>query len=468
MNLMFDPSKRHVLHANQKSPPKAKIMTTGEIVKTPMTLSLEEEIAHHLAHLFPVRRSITGDGNRQTLAHLSSIAPMKIHEVSSGTEVFDWRVPQEWRAEKAWVEDREGNRLVDYDNHPLHLVNYSMAVDRRIDWEELDSHLFVHPELPDAIPYRTSYYEKSWGFCVSQNQREVMRAANGPFHVVVDSEHFDGSLSYGEILLPGTHDREFLISSYICHPQMANDGVSGMLLTALLARALMSMPKRRWSYRIIFVPETIGAIAYCHRNSQEVKQLHAGLEITTVGGPGSFGLKQSWDQQHLINDVLRGVLNENQAPWEEYPFDIHGADERQFSSQAFRVNVATISKDRYYEFPEYHSSADDLSLVTPDQLMQSLNLYLKAIDKLEEISFLRSKQPSCEVMMSKHDLYPKIGGAIKPVSGVLSDISVAMWLLFYLDGRTPISSIARDTGIASDQLKISLSELIAKGIVEEV
>lgn len=460
-------SKLRLSRANQNALSLRTRSQPLESMATPMPPSIEEEITSHLAHLFPIRRSITGEGNRQTLAYLSAIAPMEIHEVSSGTEVFDWRVPQEWRAKTAWIEDREGNRLVDYEEHPLHLVNYSSAIDCRIDWEELDTHLFVHPELPDAIPYRTSYYEKSWGFCVSQNQRTLMMSAQGPFHVVVDSEHFDGSLSYGEILLPGTHDREFLISSYICHPQMANDGVSGMLLTALLARTLMSMPERRWSYRIIFVPETIGAITYCHRNSEAVKSLHAGLEITTVGGPGAFGAKQSWDRQHWINDVLREVLDENQEPWKEYPFDIHGADERQFSSQAFRVNVATISKDRYYEFPEYHSSADDLSLVTPSQLMQSLNLYRETIEKLEGLSFFRSKQPSCEVMMSKHDLYPKIGGAIKPVSGVLSDISVAMWLLFYLDGKTPLSHIARDTGIAVDQLEVSLSELIAKGIVEE-
>ena len=431
-------------------------------------MASDSEIAKHLVSLFPIRRSITGDGNRETLAYLGQITPVKVVEVPSGTEVFDWVVPQEWRATEAWIEDADGHRWVDFRDNPLHVVNYSIAVDLTIGWEELEKNLFVHPELPDAIPYRTSYYQKSWGFCLTRQQREQMAGARGPFRVVIDSEHFDGSLSYGEILLPGASTREILISSYICHPHMANDGVSGMLVTALLARSLAAMPSRKWSYRIIFVPETIGAITYCHRNSSAIKALAAGLEITTVGGPGPFGLKQSWNRTHWINDLLRNVLDENTAPWKEYPFDIHGADERQFSSQAFRVNVATVSKDRYYEYPEYHTSADNLDLVTPTQLRQSLELYLRVIDKMEDLRFFRNKQPNCEVMMSKHDLYPKFGGAIKPIPGAPSSLSVALWLLFYLDGNTPLSSISTWTGIPIDALEDALGQLVSRGIVEEV
>ena len=431
-------------------------------------MSLESEIARHLNHLFPIRRSLTGDGNRETLAYLEEITPLRVFEVPSGSEVFDWVVPQEWRAREAWIEDAEGNRWVDFRENPLHLLNYSIAIDRTIGWEELKENLFVHPELPNAIPYRTSYYEQRWGFCLSQQQRKRMDSAKGPFRVVIDSEHFDGSLSYGEILLPGATKREILISSYICHPHMANDGVSGMLLTAMLARSIAAMPARKWSYRIIFIPETIGAITYCQRNPVAIRELAAGLEITTAGGPGHFGLKKSWNETHWINDLLRNVLDETGAPWKEYPFDIHGADERQFSSQAFRVNVATVSKDRYHTYPEYHSSADDLNFVTAAHLNESLELYLQVVKKLEELRFFRNKQPNCEVMLSKHDLYPALGGASKPTPGEPSRIASVLWLLFYLDGNTPLSSISNWTGIPLAALEDALGELVTRGIVEEV
>jgi len=219
-----------------------------------MPPSVESELAAYLPRLFPMRRSITGQANRDTLAILSEIVPLEVQEIPSGQEVFDWTVPQEWSVREAWIENSNGVRIVDFEINALHLVGYSIPVDAELSWEELQPHLHRHHELPDAIPYRTSYYTLDWGFCVTHDQYDQLQNTDGKFRVRVDSEHFAGSLTYGEILIPGRSSREILISCYICHPYMANDGVSGMLLTAFLARYISGLTSRNWSYRIIFVP----------------------------------------------------------------------------------------------------------------------------------------------------------------------------------------------------------------------
>jgi len=433
-----------------------------------MPPSVESELAAYLPRLFPMRRSITGQANRDTLAILSEIVPLEVQEIPSGQEVFDWTVPQEWSVREAWIENSNGVRIVDFEINALHLVGYSIPVDAELSWEELQPHLHRHHELPDAIPYRTSYYTLDWGFCVTHDQYDQLQNTDGKFRVRVDSEHFAGSLTYGEILIPGRSSREILISCYICHPYMANDGVSGMLLTAFLARYISGLTSRNWSYRIIFVPETIGAISYLHRNKEAMVAVEAGLEITTVGGPGGFGFKRTWDDAHWLNDVIEETLVGRDIPYKEYPFDIHGADERQFSSQGFRINVGTICQDRYHEYPEYHSSADNLELVTAGAIAASLDVYHDVINSLENLEFFVNKNPHGEVMLSKHNLYPTVGGAIRPQEGENSELQLILWLLFYLDGHLPLNTVAARLKVSEEVLRPLVDTLVALDVVERV
>jgi aminopeptidase-like protein len=377
-------------------------------------------------------------------------------------------VPDEWNIQDAYIANISGRRIVDFKSNTLHIVGYSVPVRGTFTWQELQPKLHRHPLIQEAIPYRTSYYKRNWGFCVSQAQFEELERENGPFEVVIDAKLGLGSLSYGELLLPGKSDREILLSCYICHPSMANDSLSGVLLTAFLARELMANNNRQYSYRIIFVPETIGAISYCALNESAMKNIDLGLVITTVGGPGKFGYKQSYDLSHPLNWLIEEVFREAEVDYIVYPFDIHGSDERQYSSQTFRINAATITRDKYYEYPEYHSSLDNMSLVTAKQIYETLNLYRSLMTKLEKRVIYRNCYPSCEVMLSKYDLYPRTGGAQLPELGGKSRLDLILWLLFLCDGRLDIATIARRLNVCVKSLTDIANELVVKGLLEIV
>jgi aminopeptidase-like protein len=247
---------------------------------------------------------------------------------------------------------------------------------------------------------------------------------------------------------------------------MANDGVSGMLLTAFLARYISSLPSRNWSYRIIFVPETIGAITYLHENKANLSHVEAGLEITTIGGPGGFGVKKTWNSDHWLNDVIEDAFHHRGIPYKEYPFDIHGADERQFSSQGFRINTGTICQDRYHEYPEYHTSADNLDLVTGAQIEAGLDMYIEVISAIEKLDFFINTRPYGEVMLSRHNLYPTLGGAIVPIAGEKSELSLILWLLFYLDGHTPLSKVAKTLSTSEETLRPLVDQLLSLDLID--
>lgn len=420
----------------------------------------------YLNRLFPLCRSITGEPNRQTLRILQEIIPLTIHEVPTGTEVYDWVIPDEWTIKDAWIANAEGKRIVDFRANNLHLVSYSIPVNAQMDWLELAPHIHRHPDLPDAIPYRTSYYRRDWGFCVTQAQYEELATTPGPLSVAIDSELQPGSLTYGEYLMPGRSKKEILLSCYICHPSMANDSLSGVLLAAFLARYIASLKDRHWSYRVVFVPETIGAIAYCARNESAMRRIDTGLVITTVGGPGAFGYKQSFDPSNAINRLVEEVFTETGKSFLTYPFDIHGSDERQYSSQGFRINVATICRDRYYEYPYYHSSLDDLAFVTGPQIAETLGLYICLIRKLEARKIYRNTMPYCEVMLSRHALYPATGGAQQPERCGRSELDVILWLLFLCDGREDVVSIAKRLELPVDRIVQTADKLVAQGALE--
>lgn len=427
-----------------------------------------DEINSYLVRLFPLCRSITGEPNRITLKALQEIIPLALHEIPSGTKVYDWTIPDEWSVSEAWIKDINGNRIIDFKLNNLHLVSYSTPVNAEMYWDELKDHIYVHPTNPNVIPYRTNYYKKNWGFCVTRHQYEELERYNGPFSIFIDSKHFPGSLSFGEYLIPGESSKEVLISSYICHPSMANDSLSGVLLACFLARYISNLPSRRWSYRFAFVPETIGAIAYCFLNEKKVKEIDFGLVITTCGGPGKFSYKQSFDKNHSINFLIEEVFNDLSIDYDTYPFDIHGSDERQYSSQGFRINIASVFKDKYYEYPFYHTSADDLNYVNSKNINEALEIYKLLIHKLDKLNIYKNLQPNCEVMLSQYDLYPKTGASLVPVNKTLNKLDIILWLLYYCDGNLDLENIARRLNINESILEEIANELTSVNLLLKV
>jgi aminopeptidase-like protein len=430
---------------------------------------LVDEIDQYLKRLFPITRSITGNGNRETLKILQELVPLEIKEYSSGLSVYDWVIPDEWKIRDAWIKDMEGNKLIDFQQCNIHLMSYSEPISGTFSFDELEPHLYYHETLPDAVPYRTTYYKKDWGFCVTQKQYKKLQEMDGKLTILIDSSFDpDGGLTIGELLVPGESDQEILISTYICHPSLANDNLSGVIMTTFLARELLKQKKMKRSYRIVWVPETIGAIAYCAMNEVNIKNIQSGLVVTTVGGSGHYGYKQSFNPDHSINNIIEEIFNNEGIDFETYPFDIHGSDERQYSSQGFRINMASIHRDKYYEYPYYHSSLDDLDFVKPKQIEKSLLLHLKVLDKLNFEPVYKSNYPNGEVMLSKHDLYSKTGGGQLPQGKNLNTLDIILWLLWMCDGSKGLIHIARKLNIKLENLDSIAKELNKKGLLEKL
>jgi aminopeptidase-like protein len=455
-------------------------------MKAQDSISQWTEDADDLLHrLFPICRSITGDGLRQTLQILSGYTPFDLHEVPSGTQCYDWTVPDEWNVREAYIEDSSGRRVVDFGVSNIHLVNYSTPVDTRMPFNELASHLNTLPAMPNAIPYRTSYYKRMWGFCLSQEQFNKLDQ-NDTYHVVVDATLAPGALTYGDIVLGGSSGQEYLITTYCCHPSLANDNLSGIVLWALLLKEMRGRSLRH-SYRFVIAPETIGSLVYISQNEEKVKNLAGGLVVTTVAGPGKFGYKHTWRGDHLIDRVVERTFRELKLDYVDYPFDIGGSDERQYSTPGLRIPLGTISKDKYYEYPYYHTSLDNLDFAKAGNLVQTLQLYLLTIEKLEQNITYRSLNSIGEPMLGKRGLYPALGGAIRqqaaanPVGDTVravdtnsfdiiygKELDAILWLLFYLDGKTSLLDIAEKTSLPMRQLFEVAQKLVSHGLLEEV
>jgi aminopeptidase-like protein len=436
-----------------------------------------------LQQLFPICRSLTGDGVRRTLDGLRRVAPFELREIPSGTVCYDWVVPEEWNIRDAYVADMSGRRLIDFQDNNLHVVNYSVPFDGVVTFEELDRHLHSLPDLPAAIPYRTAYYHRSWGFCLTHTQRLQMdRAAS--YRVHIDSRLEPGRLTYGECLLPGTSGREVLISSYCCHPSLANDNLSGIVLWALLLRELQSRPHRH-AYRFVILPETIGAIAYLHANEQAMRAVSVGLIPTTVAGPGTFGYKRTYLGDAWIDRAAQATFRELRLEFADYPFDINGSDETQYSSPYFRIPVGTICKDKYYEYDFYHTSLDNLDFISAHSLVESFKLYLLTVEKLELDLTYRSLAPHSEPMLGKRGLYPQTGGSIKQRAVDLDknhlerayeisegriaygdELDAIRWVMFHADGTMSLLSLAEKTGFPVKQLYMTAEKLRRHGLLE--
>jgi len=455
---------------------------------TTITVDWEDYVkkADHLLNtLFPICRSISGQGVRDTLSIIGDQTEINLNEVPSGTVCYDWQVPDEWNISDAFVADESGRRVIDFKLSNLHVVNYSIPVDEVLSYQDLCKHLFFLPDLPDAIPYRTSYYNRTWGFCMTYNQFKALDKKQ-KYHAFIDSTLAPGSISYGEQLLNGTSGKEYIISTYLCHPSLGNDNLSGVVLWTLLLNELKKR-KLHHTYRFVIIPETIGSIVYLSRNEKMAKKLDGGFVISTVAGPGQFGYKRSFLVDHLIDRVVRKTYKELDIDFLEYHFDVNGSDERQYSSPAFRIPIGTITKDKYYEYTNYHTSLDNLDFISAENLVETLKLYILAIEKLEQNNTYRSKMPYGEPMLGKRGLYPKIGGSINQKAVDLNtphskrtytvdiehimygnELDAIRWLLFYCDGKTSLLEIGEKTGLPMQQLSDLAHKLVEHDLLEPV
>jgi aminopeptidase-like protein len=412
--------------------------------------------------LFPICRSLTGDGVRETLRYMQELVPeLQIHEIASGTRVFDWTIPDEWNISDAFVADAQGNRLIDFRENNLHVVGYSEPIDETFTRDELEPHLHSLPDQPTAIPYVTSYYRRTWGFCVSQEQRA--RLGDGPFHVRIDSTLAPGHLTYADAILPGTSRDEVLLSTYVCHPSMANNELSGPVVAMALARWLASLPERRYAYRFVVAPETIGAIAYMSLHLEHLKEfVRVGWVLTCVGDDRTFSYVPSRYGDTLADRVSQKVLRDSVGSYVAYTFLDRGSDERQWCSPGAELPVCSVMRSKYGEYPEYHTSLDDLTVVTPAGLEGAANVLRDCIELVEANGRWRSVMPG-EPQLGPRGLYPTTS-----FKGSTAGVRSMMDVLAYCDGTNDLISLSERTRVPVSTVREIVEKLESVGVVERV
>jgi aminopeptidase-like protein len=409
--------------------------------------------------LYPLCRSLTGAGVRETLAILGERLPLTIHAVATGTPVLDWTIPREWNVRDAWIAGADGQRLVDFRAHNLHLLGYSVPLRTTLTRAELEPHLHSLPERPGCIPYRTSYYRETWGFCLSQRQREAL--GEGPFEVVIDTTLADGALHYGELLVPGQTTEEVLLSTHICHPSLANDNLSGIVVLAALA-ARLSVRPGRYSYRFLFIPGTIGAIAWLAANAASVARVRAGLVAAGLGDSGAFHYKRSRRGNTEMDRAAVLALRDAGVPHAITDFVPFGYDERQFCSPGFDLPVGSLTRRPYGTYPEYHTSADDLTFISPAALAGSLALYERALLTLEGNATYVNLNPQGEPQLGRRGLYATLGGEDRG-----SRELALLWVLNLSDGDHDLLAIAARSGLAFAAVRAAADALIEAGLLRQ-
>ena len=410
--------------------------------------------------LYPICRSITGDGVRETLKRVGAHIALKVHEVPTGTQVFDWTVPKEWNIRDAYVKDPSGAKIIDFKKSNLHVLNYSSPFRGKMSLAELRPHLYTLPDQPDWVPYKTSYYQERWGFCLSHRQLE--RLSEGSYEVVVDSSLEPGHLTYGECLVPGALADEVLISCHVCHPSICNDNLSGIALCTFLAKHLQGR-RLRYSYRFVFVPGTIGAITWLARNEAAAGRVRHGLVVANVGDPGKMHYKKSRRGDAEIDRAVSHVLAASGQPHEIVDFSPYGYDERQYCSPGFDLAVGSLTRTPWGRYPEYHTSADDLGLVRAEHLGDSLETYLAIVNLLEANKTYVNLNPKCEPQLGKRGLYRQMGGHTES-----KEIELAMlWVLNQSDGSHSLLDIAERAGLRFERIAEAAAMLSGSGLIKE-
>ncbi len=432
--------------------------TTKPVAATPALAG--EEMYRLIEELYPICRSITGEGLRATLRRIQQEIPITIREVPTGTPVFDWTVPREWNIRDAYVKNAAGERVVDFRRSNLHVVNYSVPVRARMSLTELRGHLHTLPDRPDWIPYRTSYYKETWGFCLSQRQLETL--PDGEYEVMIDSSLEDGHLSYGEYLLPGESPHEILISCHSCHPSLCNDNLSGIAVAVHLARELAEQP-HHYSYRFLFIPGTIGAITWLSLNEDAIARIRHGLVLAGVGDPGRFSYKKSRRGSAAIDRAAVHVLEKSGHAFEIAEFSPYGYDERQYCSPGINLPVGRFSRTPHGTFPEYHTSADNLDFVRPEALAQSFAICRKILGVLENNRTYQNQNPKCEPQLGKRGLYRAIGGQAD--AGALE--MAMLWVLNLSDGDHSLLDIAERSKLDFDAIEFAARALREHALLKE-
>jgi aminopeptidase-like protein len=420
------------------------------------------EIYDLCAELFPICRSITGDGVRRTLAIIARHVPeLRVHEVPTGTRCFDWTIPKEWNISDAYVLDPSGRKIIDFGRSNLHVVGYSVPIDKTVTLDELQEHLHSLPDLPEAVPYVTAYYNENWGFCLSHQQR--LSLAPGDYRVVIKSRLSQGHLTYGELILPGRSEQEVLLSTYVCHPSLANNEVSGPAVTTFLAKWIKALEDRRLTYRIVFIPETIGAIAYLSLNLDTMrKRVIAGFNVTCVGDDRSYSLLPSRNGQTLADDAALHTLRHHHPRFRRYSFLDRGSDERQYCSPGVDLPVVSVMRSMYGQYAEYHTSLDNLNLISPAGLAGGYEAVRKCIECIEHNRVYRTTVLG-EPQLGKRGLYPDRG-----TKNAALETKTMLNVLVYADGRHGLLDVAETLGMPLWELLPVVRVLEREGLLEEV
>lgn len=410
-----------------------------------MKRSIQESnlIEDYFDRLWPLARSITGVGVRETHDIINDICPLKTYEIPSGTSVLDWVVPKEWRVNHAYLIAPNGRKILDFDKNNLHLLNYSVSYSGSMPLKQLQNHLYSIPEQPDAIPYRTSYYDPQWGFCLSHSQRTGLE--DGVYRVEIDTEHFDGSLTLSEAVVPGESDEEVVFTSYTCHPSLAINELSGPLITAFLYRRIAAWERHRLTYRFLFAPETIGAICYLQMRGDTLKEkLQAGYVVTCVGDDSAFSLKRSKRENTQADRAAQLALEQRNLDYNVVDFSPSGSDERQYCSIGYNLPFASLSRSVYGEYPEYHTSLDNKDLMKFHSMVETLDVYESIAENLDKNVVPVNKKIYGEPQMSK---YSKEIYSSRDHSFASDETLALKWLLHFADGRHDMIEISKRSGI---------------------
>lgn len=420
-----------------------------------------------MVELYPICRSITGDGVRKSLNIIKKHVNLEIMEIPSGTQVFDWTIPKEWNINDAYIIDPNGNKIIDFKKSNLHVVSYSIPIKKKLQLTELKKHIYTIPSQPNDIPYITSYYKERWGFCMSHEQ--FLKLPEGEYEICIDSSLKDGSLTYGEYFIKGEMDDEFLLSCYVCHPSLCNDGLSGMVLVTFLAKYLEKLDLK-YSYRFLFMPETIGAIAWLNQNEKKINKIKGGLVATCVGDAGISTYKKTRGGDAKIDKIVSHVLKHSNNDYSILDFYPYGSDERQFCSPGFNLPIGSLMRTPYRKFLEYHTSADNFDIIRKESLEESFQKYLESIKIFEQDKTCINTNPKCEPQLGKRGLYRNIG---IPRLDKMSDITelkelAVFWILNLSDGNYSLLDIAEKSGIPfriiNDAAKLLLDNKLLKEI----
>lgn len=411
--------------------------------------------------LYPICRSLTGPGNRETLARIQRDVPLDVHEVASGTPVFDWTVPPEWTLREAWIKNAQGQKVVDFADHNLHVVGYSQPVHTTLSREALEPHLHSIPESPDWIPYRTSYYQETWGFCLAHKIKAAL--PGGEYEVYIDAELKPGHLTYGELVLPGQRDETVLFSTHICHPSLANDNLSGIAVATQLIQLLAEVD-RVYTYRFLFIPGTIGSITWLALHPEETKQIRHGLVLSCVGDAGQPHYKRSRAGDALIDRAVAQVFRQDAADAVVQDFSPYGYDERQYGSPGVNLPVGLFTRSPHGTFPEYHTSADNLDLLSREALTDSLRLLLESVAIVEGNASYRNLYPMGEPQLGRRGLYASLGGANDRADNQLA----MLWILNQSDGAHSLLDIAERSGYSFARIRHMADVLVEHALLEEV